>query len=173
MITMVMFVSSKKSPLQGDTIMRENKVKAVFVYNFTQFVEWPENSPTDNATPFVIGIVGKETFSTFLSQVIAGESVNGHPIIIRSFEDVVPEVWQCQILFLEKSLPSIEEITEEATGKAILTISDHVNFMEMKGILRFFVDDGKVRFEINRQMAEKSRLVINPKLLKLATIYKK
>jgi hypothetical protein len=172
-IVAMVFPSATTSRFQGEAVVRENKVKAAFVYNFTQFVEWPANAFADQSSPFVIGIVGKESFANFLSQVTEGEQVNGHPIVIRTFENVAPEIEQCHILFLEKSLGSIRQVTENAKDNAILTISDHDDFMEMDGILRFFVDGGKVRFEINRKMAEKAGLVINPKLLKLATIYKK
>ncbi|PYS70690.1 MAG: DUF4154 domain-containing protein, partial [Acidobacteria bacterium] len=36
----------------------EYQVKAVFLFNFAQFVSWPSPQPSD--TPFVIGIVGDD-----------------------------------------------------------------------------------------------------------------
>jgi hypothetical protein len=162
-----------KSPFQEGTVVRENKVKAAFLYNFTQFVEWPAEVFSDEQAPFVIGIVGKDSIGGFLSQIVQDEHVNGRSIVLRFYETVIPEVRNSQILFVQKSFGSIEELMKTVAGKPVLTISDHKDFMRMGGMLRFYVEDGRVRFEINRRAASEAKLVLSPKLLKLATIYKK
>ena len=40
----------------------EYQVKAVFVYNFTRFVEWPSQTFTAPDEPFVIGVLGSDPF---------------------------------------------------------------------------------------------------------------
>src|SRR5258708_35454074 len=61
-------------------ISREYQLKAVFIFNFTQFVEWPASSfPTDQA-PIVIGILGKNPFGGYLGEIVSGEKVDGHTV---------------------------------------------------------------------------------------------
>jgi hypothetical protein len=168
----ILVLSSTTIPFQGESVIRENKVKAVFIYNFTQFVDWPAESFAEETSPIVIGILGKDTFSEYLSEIVAGETVNNRPIVIKKFAASVPEMEQCQILFIEKSVPEIGVITGQIKHKPVLTVSDNNRFMKENGILRFFVEDDKVRFEVNREAASTSGLEISPKLLKLATIYK-
>jgi hypothetical protein len=169
----IFMLSATNIPFQGETVIRENKVKAVFLYNFTQFVAWPAESFTEETSPVVIGILGKDTFSEYLTEIIEGETVNNRPIVIKKFHTSDPEIEHCQILFIEKSASDIGVITGQIKNKPVLTVSDHEEFMKENGMLRFYVESDKVRFEINRDAALNAGLEISPKLLKLATIYKK
>src|SRR5258705_10422484 len=65
----------------------EYQVKAAFLFNFTQFVEWPPSSFTSAQAPFVIGILGKDPFGTYLEEIISGERINGHPLVIEHYKD--------------------------------------------------------------------------------------
>ena len=158
------------SPFQGKGVVRENKVKAVFVYNFTQFIEWPAESFEDTTASFVIGILGDDNFGKYLSEAIEGEKVNGHPIVMKNFKTLTNDIQKCHILFIAKSFPAYEKVLTITAGKPILTISDHEKFMKLNGILKFYRENGNVRFEINREESLKAGLQVSPKLLRLAAI---
>ena len=51
---------------------------------------------------------------------------------------------------------------------AVLTISDVDNFAQRGGIAQMFVENGKMRFELNLDVARQSRLELSSKLLVLA-----
>ena len=161
------------SPLQDDPGNRVNQVKAVFLYNFTQFIEWPESSFDNANSPFVIGVLGKNTFGVYLDDVIESEKVNGHPIIIKYFTGITPDIGECKILFIDKSFPAVEQAVKNTKGKPILTVSDNEYFMKQSGILRFYIEDGKLRIEINQEISSNSGLAISSKLLRIAALYKK
>ena len=55
----------------------ESHLKAVFLFNFAQFVDWPSEAFPDSATPLVIGVLGDDPFEGFLDQTIRGEHVRG------------------------------------------------------------------------------------------------
>ncbi len=40
----------------------EYQVKAVFLFNFSQFMEWPPDAFPTPDTPFVIGVLGADPF---------------------------------------------------------------------------------------------------------------
>lgn len=48
----------------------EYQVKAVFLFNFAQFVTWP-SQPAD--APLVIGILGDDPFGSYLDETVRGE----------------------------------------------------------------------------------------------------
>jgi hypothetical protein len=159
-------------PPQNDQASRETQLKAVFLYNFTQFVEWPSSSFDNSESAFIIAVLGKSTFGTYLDEVIEDETVAGRPIVIKYYPSVVPEITNCQILFIQKNFPEIAKATQLAKGKPILTVSDSENFMKQSGMLRFYVEGGKIRFEINQEASSNSGLSISSKLMRLATIHK-
>lgn len=167
----IVLMALTTSPFQGKEVVRENKVKAVFVYNFTQFIEWPAESFEDTTASFVIGILGDDNFGKYLSEAIEGEKVNGHPIVMKNFKTLTNDIQKCHILFIAKSFPAYEKALTLTSGKPILTVSDHAKFMKLNGILKFYRENGNVRFEINREESLKAGLEVSPKLLRLAAIY--
>src|SRR5437867_1187382 len=52
---------------------KEYQVKAVFLFNFAQFVEWPPAAFADDKSPIVIGILGDDPFGAYLDEVVRAE----------------------------------------------------------------------------------------------------
>src|SRR4051812_37005374 len=65
----------------------EYRVKAVFIFNFTQFVEWPSSSFASDQAPLVIGVLGENPFNGYLENAVAGEKAEGHPIVINYYKN--------------------------------------------------------------------------------------
>src|SRR5665213_2202970 len=86
----------------GATAPDEYQVKAVFLLHFTQFVEWPAQAFDDAHTPFVIAVLGRDPFGGALDDAVRGESVNGHPLIVKRFAGAA-DVGPCQLLFIDRS----------------------------------------------------------------------
>jgi hypothetical protein len=152
------------------TISQEYQVKALFLFNFTQFVDWPAAAFTDSDTPLVIGILGQDPFGAYLDDLIAGEKVNGHPLIVRRFASA-HESKACQVLFI--NLPSrdaIREAISDLNDQSILTVSDASDFTRLGGMIQFFIKENKIRLRIRLEPATAADLVISSKLLRLAEI---
>ena len=77
---------------------------------------------------------------------------------------------ECSVLFVsaseENRLPSILATAQQFS---ILTVSDIPHFAERGGVIGLMLQQGKIRFEVNRDAAEKSRLSLSSELLKVAT----
>ncbi|HET7898535.1 MAG TPA: YfiR family protein [Flavisolibacter sp.] len=153
------------SPAQAPTAA--NQIKAVFLYNFTQFVNWPPSSLGNSNTPFVIGVLGTDPFGSYLENVVEGERVEGHPIVVQRFADA-KEVRYCQILFINKS--NAAEIAKNLNNDGMLTVSDAENFATGGGMIRFYLENNKIRFQINTRAARAANLTISSKLLRLASV---
>lgn len=144
---------------------RADQVKAVFLFNFTQFVNWPANNFSSPASPFVIGILGNDPFGSYLDKVVEGEKVDSHPIEIQRYSDI-DDVKNCQILFTSRSYSAIKNLRI----RSILTVGDENDFAADGGIIRFFVEHNKIRLQINLKAAKAANLDISSKLLRLADV---
>jgi hypothetical protein len=157
----------------GDEPSQEYKVKAAFIYNFARFIEWPTGAFTSADAPLVIAVVGTDPFSGSLEQAVVGKVVGNRRVEIRHF-DSVDKIGPCQILFVPTTDDNTESaIVQKVRNDHVLTIGESDNFAAQGGSLRFFSQDGKVRFEINTDVTDQAQLKISSKLLKLARIFKK
>lgn len=173
MATVVLMVlPGMRAPFQEASESKANQVKAVFLYNFTQFVVWPQHIFDNETSPFVIGVLGEDTFGPYLNEVIESEEVDGHPIVVRHYKSITAGIDQCQILFIDSSFPAARQAIESLKGKPVLTVSDSQNFMRHAGMLRFYIEGGKLRIEINQEASQRSGLEVSSKLLRIATLYK-
>ena len=149
---------------------REYQVKAAFLFNFTQFVEWPADALDGTGTPFVIGILGENPFGNYLQEIIAGESVNGHPLIIHQYKNV-DEIKLCHILFINPAeIRQVREVITALKGRNILTVSDAANFIQSGGMISLVKSDNKIRIQVNPAKAKEADLTISSKLLGVADI---
>src|SRR3981081_2879643 len=80
----------------------EYQVKAVFLFNFAQFVEWPARAFPDPLTPFVIGILGKDPFGPGRGDVVRGETIGNRPMVIERYRGI-GELHNCNILFIGRT----------------------------------------------------------------------
>ncbi len=149
---------------------REYQIKAAFLFNFTQFVEWPATCFSTDKSPFIIGILGENPFGSYLEDMVNGEKVNGHPLVVQHFK-TLEEIKICHVLFINLPQTSkLEQVIANLKGRNILTVSDMTDFLQEGGILRFFKKNNKIQFRINPEASKKTNLIISSKLLRLAEI---
>lgn len=154
------------SPLGGPP--KEFQVKAVFLYNFAQFVEWPASAFEGPESPLVIGVLGLDPFGSFLDETVQGERVNGRPLVVRRYRSV-SEIDRCHILFISGS-ESADAAKVAATMKerGVLTVCDWEATNWEGSMVRFVMDRGRVRLRINLESAKEAGLNISSKLLRSA-----
>lgn len=150
----------------------EQEVKAVYVYNFVNFVEWPENAFENSASSFVIGIAGSETYSKLIEELVKGETYKGRSIQVRNIADQ-EGAKSCHVLFIDHTSQIVSQLISATKGKPVLTVSEMDDFLVDGGMIRFFLDQSKVRIEINQKLASDHNLQISAKLLRLSKIYNK
>lgn len=154
-------------PLKAQTPSTANQLKAVFLYNFSQFVDWPPASFSSSSSPFVIGILGRDPFGSYMESVVQGEKVGTHPIVVERYSSA-GDVKACHILFINTSEPS--SAIRELKNRTILTVGDQKNFAKLGGMIRFFIENNKIRLQINLRAARAANLNISSKLLRVAEV---
>ena len=149
----------------------EYQLKAVFIFNFTQFVEWPASALPSDGSPFVIGILGENPFNNYLEQVISGEKINSHPIVIQRYTKI-EDIKTCHILFINLAdARKQEQVLAGLKERRILTISESNSFLQSGGMVRLFTKDNKIKFQVNIEATNAANLVVSSKLLRLADIF--
>ncbi|HTX52282.1 MAG TPA: YfiR family protein [Candidatus Baltobacteraceae bacterium] len=148
----------------------EYQLKAVFLFNFAQFVEWPAQAYRDAKAPLVIGVLGEDPFGPYLDQLVRGEKVGDRPLVVRRFQRA-DDIKECHILFISRSeAASLGQIIGRLQGRSLLTVSDLDTFTRQGGIVRFVTENGKIRLRINVEAAKGCDLTISSKILRPATI---
>lgn len=157
-------------PAAAAETSKEYLIKAAFLYNFTQFVEWPGDAFADAAAPIRIGILGDDPFGAALDEVVRGETVRNRPLVVVRAQRA-EDLKDCHLVFVGRSeAERTEGVLEEFASAPILTVSDNPDFTTHGGVVRFFLDGTKVRFEINPAAAEGIRLKLSAQLLTLGKL---
>lgn len=148
----------------------EYQVKAVFLFHFTQFVEWPDTAFDDRSAPLVIAVLGEDPFGSFLDEVVRDETVGGRPIVVRRYERA-EDVGTAHILFVSSS--QTDQLTDALAlfrGRSILTVGEGQGFATRGVMIRFRTVDSRVRLRINVGELRSAGLSVSSKLLRLAEI---
>ena len=148
----------------------EYQLKAVFLFNFAQFVDWPATAFPAPQTPLVIGVLGDDPFGPYLDGLVVDEKISGHPLSVRRFRRVA-DIDFCHVLFVSPSESTrLPEILAALQGRSTLTVGDSPEFSRRGGMVRFVSEAGKIRLRINVEAARACGLTLSSKLLRPATI---
>jgi hypothetical protein len=151
---------SARSPL-------EYQVKAAYILNFVNLTEWPAAALGPVSNPVRICVLGGDSFRSVLENIVRGESLHGHPLVVeRSTGD--PDQ-NCQVLFVSgRNADAGAELLRTLGPAPVLTIGEEDGFLRDGGVVRFVIDQGHVRFDVNRSSAEHHGLTLSSRLLRVA-----
>jgi hypothetical protein len=160
-------------PCRADGPTREYQVKAAFIYNFTQFVQWPQNAFGSQNSPLVVAVVGDDPFDGALRDIMAQKTAYGHPITVLNFSSA-GDIQKCHILFVPSSQDSsVKDIFARLDKQPVLVVGETDEFMADGGAIELFLEDGKMRFGIDPDVLDADGLRASAKLMKLARIYRR
>jgi hypothetical protein len=146
------------------------QVKAVFVYNFSHFVEWPPQAFAASNDPFIIGIIGTDPFGAQLDEAVHGEQIDGHPIMVQRFRTLA-EIRHCHILYIDRSENArFPAILAALDHQSTLTVADAGEPAERGVMIQFATENNRIRLKINVESARAAGLTISSKLLRPAEI---
>lgn len=146
---------------------KEYQVKAAFLFQFMQFVEWPESAFGDAALPVCIGVLGPDPFGSALDEITRNEKAWNRSIVVRRSRHA-PDLKDCQLVFVSRAeMPRAADVLEVFSERPILTVGDTPGFAHLGGIINFYLEGQKVRFEINAREAKLAGLRISSQLLGL------
>jgi hypothetical protein len=148
----------------------EYRVKAIFLFQFAQFVDWPPPRSAGDVERFAICVLGEDPFQEYLDETVRGEIVKGRRLVVRRYRQP-DDLQACNILFIAQSeMAQLDSILGALHGEPVLTVSDSSTFAEHGGTIQFVTVNNKIRLRINAEAAKAAQLSISSKLLSLADI---
>ena len=139
----------------------EYQVKAMFVFNFIKYVEWPA---TNANTEFAIGVIGESEITEPLERIATQKKAGHKKIIIRKL--ALDDDTYCDIIIVSRSRSTkLEMLEKRYANKGVLIISDEA---PNPAAINLITRESKVRFEINAAMAKNCGVKISSQLLTLA-----
>jgi hypothetical protein len=148
----------------------EYQVKAAFLLNFARFVDWPTEAFANERDPIPVCIWGPDPFGPTLDKAAVQQSISGRPIEIRRITEM-RQIAACRVLFARSLAPRRE--TSIFQERYVLVVSEKGADTAAGAAINFMVDEGRVRFEIDLNPAQKAGLHLSARLLTLATRVKK
>ena len=141
-----------------------DRVKAAFLYRFTEFVTWPEMVST---APFVIGVVGDDTMVQELHQIVIGRLIRGRPPELRRL-NAGDSLDDCELIFVGDSERRRLAQIISAAPRGALIVTESGGALGLGSMINFVVVDGRVRFEIAANTAERHGVRLSSRLLAVA-----
>lgn len=149
----------------------ELRVKAAFLFNFAKFVTWPPGKLAGPTDPILFCVLERDPLAPALQEALSGKSVDAHPLALRRVART-DELRDCHIAYLgaldSARLPAA---LQALAGSGALSVYDS-DAAQRGGIVRFYLDERKIRFEINVSGAEREGLQLSSRLLGVATVLK-
>jgi len=145
---------------------QESSLKAVFIYNFTKYIEWDNLGSEDN---FIIGVMGPSSLDAAIEAIAKKNLVKNKKIILRHFAN--PEdISYCHILFIPAGYPLPVKAVKEKVDKKVLVVSERLGAAKQGAAINFILVNDKLKFEINTEAVYSAGLKASSQLLKLAII---
>lgn len=164
-ILLLSAVSISASRVSYQTIDTNAKIKTMFIYNFTKYVEWPSSYKQGN---FVIGILGKTSLTSELKKMAATKKAVTQQFEIKEFSSI-DKVAKCHILYIAKDRAGdLSKVIAKLKPYSTLVITESEGLAKKGSGINFVVMNNKQRFEINKSNIEKHNLKVSNSLLSLA-----
>jgi len=152
---------------------KEYKVKAVFLYNFAKFIEWPAAAFAGASDPIRLCVLGEDPFEGFLEGAVAGKKASGRPVEVAHHAPgtAVEDLGDCHLLFIARSEDGrLDELVSGLAGSHVATVADSEGFAARGGAINFKPEGGKLRVELNAGAAEAQGLRVSAQLQQIATL---
>jgi hypothetical protein len=155
-----------KASVWGQAANQESSLKAVFIYNFTKYIEWDNLNADDN---FIIGVMGSSSLDATIEAIAKRNLVKNKKIVLRHFTN--PEdISYCHVLFIPRDYPVPVRIIAEKVNKKVLIISERQGAARQGAAINFIIVNDKLKFEISTEAVYTAGLKASSQLLKLANI---
>lgn len=158
--------------LPGKVVFAQDRgylLKAAYIEKIINFVEWPNLPDSDG---FVIAVYKNEAFAKVLTNFFSDDvKVNGEKVKVISI-NTVKQISSCQLLFIDTDTEELIQLLDNLHGIPVMTITDKLGFASYGAMINFYIDNNKIKFELNPNEFKKASLSVNYMLYKVAKIVK-
>lgn len=142
----------------------EYGLKGAFLYNLAKFVDWPSEKLKADDAPFVVAVAGPGALDR-IAAVVRDKLIEKHKVVFRLLRDET-EIGDCHILFITRSQKDrVPEMVSAANRAGVLTLGETDNFLEVGGMIRFYLESDNLRLEIDDSTVRQAGLSIKANAL--------
>jgi hypothetical protein len=146
----------------------ERSVKAAFLYKFLGYADFPPGAFADATAPVVIGVAGADEMAGELTRIVAGRTVNGRPIAVRSLKDS-DSTAGLHLLFVAGSESGrLARWLRTAGQQPLLVVTETDDGLQQGSAINFRIIDDRVRFDVSLDAADRSNIKLSSRLLTVA-----
>jgi len=140
-------------------------IRAVYLFNFARFTEWPA---ADAKGPLTLCVLGDAEVAAALDGLVGDRPINGRDVSVASLE-TFRIVRTCHLLYVPGEDPArIAGALDAVSSLHVLTVGDGEAFARLGGVAALLNEDGKTRFAINTDALTRSGLRLSSRMLGLA-----
>lgn len=145
----------------------ELDLKAAYVFNFIQFIEWPD-SGTGDTGDWTICVSAFSPLKRPLTAFEGKPARKGRPIRVKLLE--IRELRSCKLVVMHSADvdPVLGALKSMPADHGILTIAEEVTFAPPDIMITLYQWDGRVVFGIRAESASAAGLTVSSRLLRLA-----
>jgi hypothetical protein len=143
--------------------LEDSQAKATFLFNVAKFVEWPAGAEG----PLIIGVAGDNRLADMVEALVRDRSINGRALAVRRLRHADDPAGS-HLLFIAPARQRQDAEMLQRTHGPVLTVGETVQFLRDGGMVRLYVDNQRVRFQINAKIAADAGLKLHSQLLSLA-----
>jgi hypothetical protein len=138
-----------------------HQVKASYLFNLLRFIEWPDDvcGPGGGLNLCIYGAYSLGAFQALHRARVANRTIAVQRLKTLAALQANP----CQILVISGDAP----VVSVPIARGLLTVGETDGFTACGGIINLMLLGGRVRFQLNEEVAHACGLVINSKLLNL------
>ena len=145
----------------------EYQIKAAYLFNFTRFFEWPNGAFVSENETFRICVLGDTPFGDELLHLEKRHYLE-HPLRVN-LSVSIDQARSCHLVYISSSEAQREDyILSKFRDAQTLLVSSSDNFAERGGVIGFVNVGNNIRFEVNRNAAQRAGLSPSAKLLEVA-----
>ncbi len=162
-------VMGMSGPVSAEPALSENELKALYLFNFSFFVQWPDSCTSNSeCDAFNFCATSSNEVTTKLNSLIANESFGSQPVNLLISPK--PEVYsKCHVFYIDQSNEyQLHTLLDQLRPLPILTVSDIEHFIVKGGMIGFTRTQKRIVPSINNSLAVEHGLKISSKLLKIA-----
>ena len=147
--------------------LAEHQIKALYLFNFTKYVDWPADAFASSQAPLVIGIQGAPAVASDVAEIIRGRRAGQREIRVQAVATEA-EAAACHILYRPGDAAGARPA--DARARPVLTVGESDSGRPVGSIITFARRDNNVRLIIDLAAARRARLTISAKLLAVAQV---
>ncbi len=148
----------------------QDLLKAAYMERITRFVEWPSECLSDGNTIMTVGVVNNPEFANTIKEIFRSQKIKNRTVKVINLHEG-DDISSCQICFLGKiGSASLKSTITLANKHGILLFSQSKVYAKEGVHINFYIEKGKLKFEINESSVKLAGFKISHLLMKSARI---